>query len=136
MVLWRIAGPRIQGVISARRNRITFDLAQAEQNRRDAEAASAAYQSALTAARGRALSLADENRKRIAGEVADARARADADAADAMTKAEARIAEVRNAARANVVSAAQDAAADIVSRLTGEAVPPADVAAAVRAAGA
>src|SRR6185295_19227783 len=108
--------------IGERRARIAADLAQAEQNRRDSEAASAAYQSALTAARGRALSMADENRKRIAGEIADARNKADASAADAMAKAEARIAQVRTAARANVTAAAQDAAAEIVSRLTGETV--------------
>lgn len=136
LVLWRVVGPRIQGVIGERRARIADDLAKAEQNRRDAEAASAAYQSALAAARGRALNMADENRKRIAGEVADARAKADADAADAMAKAEARITQVRAAARANVAAAAQDAAADIVTRLTGETVPAADVAAAVKAAGA
>ena len=73
VVLWRFAGPRIQGVIAERRTRITYDLAQAEKHRRDSEAASAAYQSALTAARGRALALADENRKCIAGDVAGAR---------------------------------------------------------------
>lgn len=136
LVLWRFVGPRIQGVIGERRARIAADLAQAEQNRRDSEAASAAYQSALTAARGRALSMADENRKRMAGEIADARNKADADAADAMAKAETRIAQVRTAARANVTVAAQEAAADIVSRLTGETVSASDVAAAMNAGGA
>jgi len=132
VVLWRFAGPRIQGVIAERRTRITADLAQAEKHRRDSEVASAAYQAALTAARGRALALADENRKRIAGDVANARAKADADAAEAMAKAEARIAATRTQARANVATAAQEAAADIVSRLIGESVTPADAAVAIR----
>src|SRR6202008_1860000 len=114
------------------RTRITADLAQAEKHRRDSEVASAAYQAALTAARGRALAMADENRKRIAGDVANARAKADADAAEAMAKAEARIAATRTQARANVATAAQEAAADIVSRLIGESVTPADAAAAIR----
>jgi len=134
VVLWRFVGPRIQGVIAERRTRITHDIAQAEKHRRDAEAASAAYQSALTAARGRALALADENRKRIAGEVADARAKADVQASEAMAKAEARIAATRTTARVNVAAAAQDAVTEIVSRLIGESVAPADAAAAVKAA--
>ena len=132
VVLWRVIGPRIQGVIAERRTRITYDLAQAEHHRRESEAASAAYQSALTAARGRALALADENRKRVAGDVAGARAKADAESAEATAKAETRIAATRQRARANVAAAAQDAAADIVSRLIGETVTPADAAAAVR----
>ena len=132
VVLWRFAGPRIQGVLAERRGRIADDLAKAEAHRRESEEASAGYQSALNAARGRALTMADETRKRISGEVTDARNKADAEAADAMTKAEARIAATRTQARANVATAAQDAAAEIVARLTGEAVSPADAAAAVR----
>jgi F-type H+-transporting ATPase subunit b len=79
--------------------------------------------------------MADDMRRRIAGEVADARAKADAQAADAMAKAEARIAATRTQARANVAAAAQDVTVEIVSRLIGEQVAPADAAAAVKAAG-
>lgn len=136
VVLWRFAGPRIQGTIADRRNRIAGDVAEAEKHRRDAEQASTAYEAALNAARGRALALADENRKGIASEVAGARAKADAEAAEALAKAEARIADTRTRARANVAAAAQDATAEIVSRLIGEAVSPADAAAAVKSAGA
>src|SRR5471030_2652139 len=58
-VLWRIAGPGIKGVLVARRGQIDGDLAKAQKHRTDAEGASAAYQSALTAARSRAQALAD-----------------------------------------------------------------------------
>jgi F-type H+-transporting ATPase subunit b len=136
VVLWRVVGPRIQGVIAERRTRIADDLAEAEKFRREAEQASAAYDSALNAARNRALTMADENRRRIAGEVADARSKADAQAADAMAQAESRIAATRTQALANVAAAAQDATAEIVSRLTGERISPSDAAAAVKAAGA
>jgi F-type H+-transporting ATPase subunit b len=135
VMLWRVINPRIQGAIADRRARIAGDVAEAEKHRREAEQASAAYDSALTAARGRALAMADENRKRITGEVAGARAKADAKAADSMATAEARIAATRTQARASVAAAAQEATAEIVSRLIGEQIAPADVAAAVKAAG-
>lgn len=135
VVLWRMAGPRIQGVIALRRKHINDDVAAADSHRKDAEDASAAYQAALTAARGRAHGLADENRKRIAGEIDRAKAAADADAQAAMAKAEEGIAAMRSAARVHVLKAAQDAAAEIVARLTGDTVTPEDAAAAVRAAG-
>jgi F-type H+-transporting ATPase subunit b len=135
VVLWRFVGPRIQGAIADRRERIANDVAEAERHRREAEQASAAYDSALNAARGRALGTADEMRKRIAAEVADARAKVDAEAAEAMAKAEARIASSRVQARANVAAAAQEATVEIVLRLIGEQVAPADAAAAVKATG-
>ena len=47
VVVWRVAGPRINGVITVRRNKINGDIAEAQKHRGDAEAASAAYQTAL-----------------------------------------------------------------------------------------
>jgi F-type H+-transporting ATPase subunit b len=134
VVLWRVAGPRIAGVITTRRNQINADIAEAQRHRGDAEAASAAYQTALAGARARAQSLADANRKSIVEEVDRAKASADATAKDDIAKADARIAASHGAARARVVEAAQDAAIAIVAHLTGESVPADEAAAAVRAA--
>ena len=41
VVLWRVAGPRINGVITSRRSTINADIAAADQARGDAEQASA-----------------------------------------------------------------------------------------------
>jgi F-type H+-transporting ATPase subunit b len=133
VVLWRIAGPRIKGVLATRRGQIEGDLAQAQKHRADAEGASAAYQSALAAARSRAQALAEENRKRIAGEIARAKAEADAAAQADIAQAESRIAASRGEARFHVATAAQDAAIAIVARLTGDTVAPDEAASAVRA---
>ena len=134
VVLWRVAGPRIAGVIAARSGRIAGDLGAAEQHRKDAESASAAYQSALAAARQSAQGSAEENRKRIGAEVERAKARADAEARDASAAAEARIASMHAAAKDRLAKAAEEAAIDIVSRLTGDSVSPQEAAAAVRSA--
>ena len=134
VVLWRVAGPRIASTITARRDRINGDVRAAEQHRRDAEGASAAYETALAGARARAHKEAEEKRKKMDEDVGRARAAADADDHKKMAEAEANIATIRAEARVQVLKAAQDAAADIVGRLTGETVSPADAEAAVRAA--
>ncbi|HWD27149.1 MAG TPA: hypothetical protein VG387_08290 [Rhizomicrobium sp.] len=134
VVLWRVAGPRIAGTITARRGTISGDLAAAQNNRAEADAASAAYQQALAAARGRAQGLADANRKEIAAEIEREKQTADAKAHDDIAKAETRIAASRDAARGHVLAAAEEATIAIVAHLTGETVSPADAADAVRGA--
>jgi F-type H+-transporting ATPase subunit b len=134
VVLWRLAGPRIQGVIAERRNRINSDIQAAQALRKDAEGASAAYETALAGARARAQKLAEDNRKTIDDKINQAKAAADVDAQNSLTAAEAQIAKVREEARGHVLRAAQDAAIDIVSRLTGESVSASEAATAVQTA--
>ena len=132
VVLWRVAGPRINGVITSRRGAINGDIAAAQRARGDAEGASAAYQTALAGARARANAMAEENRQTLNAEIANAKARADEDAASAMAKAHERIAATQEQARGHVAKAAEEAAIAIVARLTGDTVSAADAAAAVR----
>jgi len=134
VVLWRVASPRIASTIAARRGQINDDLAVAQKHRGDAEAASAAYQTALAGARARATALADANRKTVVGTIDKAKADADARAAADIAKAEERINAMREQAKGHVTNAARDAAIDIVAHLTGETVSADDAAAAVRAA--
>ncbi len=135
VVLWRVAGPRIGGVIGERKGRVAGDLATAGKHRSDAEAALASYQSALAEARAKAHIVADEARKLVDGEIEKAKTEADVEARQAQTRAEAQIAATRTEAAKHVIKAAQDAAADIVARLTGDTVSPDEAAAAVKAAG-
>ena len=134
VVMWRVAGPRINGAITLRRNKVNGDLAEAQKYRGDADAASLAYQTALAGARARATALAEESRKATNAEIDKAKADADAKATEAMAKADARIQATRVQARASVTVAAQDAAISIVARLTGETVTADEAAAAVKAA--
>src|SRR5215469_5233371 len=132
VVLWRIAGPRINGVITSRRSVINADIAAADKARGDAEAASAAYQTALAGARARAQSLAEDNRQKLNAEIAKAKTDAESEAARAMAEADARIAATRLEAGKHLVKAAEEAAIAIVARLTGEMISPADAARAVK----
>ena len=133
VLLSRVTLPKIAGALGDRKTRIDSDLAAAEQSKKDASAALAAYEAALTQARGRALAHADENRKRIVGEIEAMKNAADAKAQEAMSKAEARIAAERARAEGNIRSAAAEAAASIVERLLGVAVSGDEAAKAVDA---
>src|ERR1700759_4864279 len=89
VMLWKVAGPRINGVITSRRGAINADIAAAQKARGDAESASAAYQTALAGARARANAHAEETRQTLNAEIAKAKAEADAEAHTAMSAAQA-----------------------------------------------
>jgi F-type H+-transporting ATPase subunit b len=136
IVLWRVAGPRIAGVIGERKGRIDGDLAAAAKHKADAEAALAAYEKALATARAKAHAEAEAGRKVLEAEAEKAKAAADAEARKATAAADVQIAAKRAEAATHVTKAAQDAAAEIVNRLIGVSVTPDEAAAAVKAVGA
>ena len=127
-VLWRVAGPRINGAITNRRGAINGAIAEAGKARTDAEAAQSAYETALATARARANALAEDTRSKLNAEIAKAKAEADAKAHDAMAAADVRIAQTRENAKAAVSAAARDAAIAIVERPTGDKVSADDAA--------
>lgn len=131
VVLWRVAGPRINAAITGRRGAINAALAEAGKARASAEAAQAGYEAALASARAKANALAEETRQSLNAEIARAKAEADAEAAKAMHEADTRIAATRESARAAVGTAARDAAIAIVERLTGDKVSAEEAASAV-----
>jgi F-type H+-transporting ATPase subunit b len=133
VVMWRVAVPKIGGIIGDRKAKVAGDLSLAEAHRKASEQASAAYDAAIASARQKAMKAANDNRAQINAEVDRAKAAAEADAAKAMATAEERIAASRAEARTHVAAAAQNAAIAIVNRLTGDNVSPEDAAAAVRA---
>ena len=130
-IIWKVAGPKINGAITNRRGTINAAIAEAGRARADAEAAQAKYEMALTKARTNANALAEETRSSLNGEIAKAKADADAEAAKAMAAADARINATREAAKATVGTAARDAAIAIVERLTGDKVSSDEAAKAV-----
>lgn len=131
--LWRFVVPRIGGTIDERKQKIAQELAQAEQDRREADQAYTTYQNTLVEARQRARALLEENRTAVRANVERAEKAADTEADQALAEAEARLAKLRAEAREHIRHAAQDAAAGIVERLIGESVSPEEAAQAVGA---
>ena len=131
LLMSRIAVPRIAGIIEDRAKRIEGDFAAAQAMKNESEAALAAYEKALSEARGRAQAIANETRDRLHAEGEERRKAIEADLNAKLADAEKTIATTKAAAMTNVRGIALDTASAIVERLIGSAPPAPAVAAAV-----
>ena len=134
IVMWKLAGPRIGGVIAERKGRIQTELAKAEEHRKEAERAAAAYQAPILEARERARAASEAARSEMARETERANAMANEEVQRKTTDAQQRIAALQAQARAHITAAAEDAVVEIVARLTGDTISRDEAAAAVREA--
>jgi F-type H+-transporting ATPase subunit b len=134
LLMSRIALPRIQSTIENRADTIADDLDRAAEFKRKAEAAQAAYEAALAAARAEAGRIAAEARAAMQKELAAAIAAADASIAERAAQSEKRIQAIRDEALTSVEQVATDTAQAIVAALLPGAADEAAVAAAVRSA--
>jgi len=134
LVMWRVAGPRISGALEARQKRIDDNLGRAEELKKEAETALAAYEASLAEARSEAQgAIAAANAELLA----ETQAR-DAELADAMkkrvTESEANISAAMDDAIAKIRDVAAEVTVAAAERLTGEAPSADDAGAAVDAA--
>jgi F-type H+-transporting ATPase subunit b len=132
IVMWRVAVPKIAGVIGERKGRIQTELAKAEESRKAAEHAAAAYQAPILEARERARAASEAARSEMARETEKANASANEDVQRKTTEAQERIMAMQKEARAHISAAAEDAVVEIVARLTGDRISRDEAAAAVR----
>lgn len=109
-----IALPRIASALEERADAIADDLDRAEELKRKAEDAEAAYEQALKDARAKAQAISAETRAEIQAEVDAAIAKADAEIAARAAEGEKRIAEIREGAMASVTEVANDTAVAVV----------------------
>jgi F-type H+-transporting ATPase subunit b len=131
VMMWKVALPRIGGIIDTRLKRIADDLAEAGSLKGQSDAAIAAYEKALADARARAQAIANETRDKQAA-AAEVRRKSLEDALNVkLAEAEKTIAATKTAAMSNVRGIAADAAKAIVERLIGKAPSDAAVDAAV-----
>lgn len=117
MILNRVALPRIGSVLAERQGTITNDIAAAEDLRKKAGDAEAAYDKALADARSEAHRIAQETRDEIRVDLDAAVARADEEIEARTADSEKEIAEIRDASDGNVREVAREAAAEIVRSL-------------------
>ncbi len=127
LVMWSVGLPRIRRVIEAREAKIAGDLSGAEEFKKKAEAAEAAYEKALAEARSAAHGVLAETQAKLDAEAAELRERLDAELAAKADAAEARIHETRERALASLRDIAADVAGAVTERLADRA-PPADAA--------
>jgi F-type H+-transporting ATPase subunit b len=121
LLMWKVAIPRIGGIVEARRGRIEGDIAEANRLKEQSDAALKAYEQSLADARGRAQALANETRERLNAEAEESRKKLEASLNAKLAEAERTIAQTKTAAMANVRGIAVDTAGAIVQRLIGAA---------------
>ncbi len=130
--LSRIALPRLGSILADRQGLMTGDLSTAEDFRRKAKDAEAAYERALADARAEAGKIVDANRADMQHELDAAIATADAEISARTVQSEQRIGEIRNSSARDARTVAQDVAAELV-RAFGAQPDPAALTAAVDA---
>jgi len=118
LIMSKVAIPRIAGILASRRGRISGDLGAAEKAKADAEAAGAAYEKALVAARSGAMAIAEKAREEARAASDAERKRIEADLAARLASAEAQIDEIKKRALAEVGSIAAEAADAVIGALS------------------
>src|SRR5712691_9798571 len=68
LLMWKVALPRVGGILAARRRRIEDDLTKAQRLKEESDAELAAYEKALADARTRAQTIANETRDKLNAE--------------------------------------------------------------------
>jgi F-type H+-transporting ATPase subunit b len=133
VIMARVALPRISDVVSNRNQRIDSDLSDADQLKKEAEAAHQDYETALAHAKSEAHRIAQDMRDRLANETARLKADLDARLAEQTATAEASISSAKAEALGNVRGLAGDAASSVIERLLGDKPSPEKVSAIVDA---
>lgn len=130
--LQKVLLPRIGRIIDNRRDRIALDLEAAEKMKADSDAAEAAYQQELAAARENSHKIALAARESAKADADANRAKVEATLDAKLEAAQARIAEIKTKALADVGVIAEEATETILSAVAGLDVPRDEVAGAVR----
>lgn len=131
LLMWKVALPRVGGVIEERRRQIEDDLARAEELKSKSDEALSAYQQALDGARSTAQAMIAETRRKLDAEAAERKAALEAQLDKRTADAEARIGAAREKAMGNIRELALDVATSATAKLTGESLDSKTVEAAV-----
>lgn len=127
----KVAMPRISAILTERAGRIAADVDKAERAKADSEAALAAYEKALAAARSNASTIAENARVAVKAAADAERSETETDLAKKLAAAEASIGEIKTRALADVGAIASEATAAIVKALIDADIGKGDAEAAV-----
>ena len=119
-LLAKIAMPRIGAILAERKGAITNDLAAAEELKKKALEAEAAYTQALADARTEAAKVVAKAKADIQADLNAATAKADAEIAARAAESERRINDIRASALDNVTEVAKETAEALVAALGGQ----------------
>jgi F-type H+-transporting ATPase subunit b len=115
----RVALPRVEGILDARKHRLSKDLDDAALMQQQAKQAGENYDRTLAEARARAQALAQEQHDKLHAESEAKRHALESDLNAKLAAAEQQIEDTRRRAMSNVATIAEDAAVALVDHLTG-----------------
>jgi F-type H+-transporting ATPase subunit b len=127
----KVALPRITAILETRKDKIARDLAEASRLKSETDAAEAAYEKALAAARQKANGIASETRLALNAEVDAKRHAAEASLAEKLKAAEVQIGAIKDKALAEVGGIARETAEAVLGTLTSLPVSSDEIAQAV-----
>jgi F-type H+-transporting ATPase subunit b len=134
LLMSRVALPRVEGILEARRSRIADDIDEASDMQQKAETAGLAYDKTLADAKAKAQTMAQQMRDQLASEAAARRKTVEDELNAKLAEAERGIAATKTQAMSHVREIATSAAADIVAQLTGKPADAQQIAQAIAAA--
>jgi F-type H+-transporting ATPase subunit b len=134
LLMSRVALPRIETILEARRARIAGDLDDASEMQQKAQAAGQAYDKTLADAKAKAQTMAQQMRDQLATEAAAKRKTIEDELNAKLAEAERAIGATKAQAMSHVTEIATSAAADIVKQLTGKPADAQQIANAIAAA--
>jgi F-type H+-transporting ATPase subunit b len=120
LLMSKIALPRIDGILANRKALIDADLAAADASRQQTDAAIAAYEAALAAAKSKAQGIANETRESIQADLAAKRSAVETDLTAKVSAAETRITATKTEALTHVDEIATETAQTVVAQLVGD----------------
>jgi len=119
-VMARKALPKVAQILEERETRIATDLEQAETLKAESEAALAAYEDALNAARQEAAQFLRDEHVKLLEELNGQRQEAEAEIQAQVAEAETRIAKAQAKAMKGIATVAADSCQAIIDKLIGE----------------
>jgi F-type H+-transporting ATPase subunit b len=131
LLMSRLALPRVDAIIEARRKRMDDDLARAAAIKAEAEAVIAAYQRTLAEARAQAQAAVKERTDQFAAEAAEQQRQLAEALAEQTRAAEREIGAAKERAFAEIRNVAVDVARSVTEKLIGSAPDEAKLAPAV-----
>jgi F-type H+-transporting ATPase subunit b len=133
LLMQKVIAPRLGNILEDRKSRISKDLNEAANLKKEADLAVETYEKELAHARSKANAIASEAREAAKTKAAGERAAVEAELSAKVADAEGRIAAIKAKAFEDVGTIATETATAVVERLIGTPVAEADVAAAVAA---
>lgn len=133
LLMAKVALPRVENILQARKQKITSDIAKANALRAESERAAAAHEKTIAEAKAKALRLAQQTHARLNAETEAKRSALEAELNAKLAASEAQILEMKAKAMSNVETIANQTAAAIVERITGRPADPTAVAKALAA---